>query len=269
MQKIRKVFVNSAHRVSGTSSNAVFQLPIDIECGNDGEICHICLTGISLPHIWYGIQENVNNLLYFREAGTHTEHVIAIPPGSYSSASLANKIQIEMNKVATGGATYTVQFSNNTNKITITQNNGSGFRVYSDHELRNDGTVDGLPIDTPKSINAILNTPPFSGYLASWSSGLVSVNRIHEVYIRSSALAKGYSTIDPRGVRNCLRKLNVDVDFGGIIVTDHSFETADLHQFSGVIRRFDIQITDVNGSILDIGEVPWSFSISIVYGPID
>ena len=272
MQKVRKIFVSSAHRVGGTSSNFLYSLPIGVEAGNSEKQCHIAITGCSIPHSWYGIQDDLNNLLYFRENGTTnagTDHIVAIESSNYTLAALSNKISQKMNNVATGGASYAVNFSSSTHKITIVQSSGQGFRIYTNQELRSNGMVDSLPIENPKSINSILNPPPFISYAATWSSGICSIARVADIFLRSSALGKGYSTLDPQGRRDCLKKIPVLVDFGQMIHTDHSYETADCHELSGNIRYFDISITDINGSIIDLGNLDWSFCISIIYGALE
>ena len=271
MQKVRKIFVSSAHRVSGTPSSFTTQLPVDVECGTPEQQCHIAITGVSLGHSWYGVQD-LNNKLYFRENGNAnagTDHIVVIEPANYTSAALANKISQKMNNVATAGASYAVNFSSSTSTITVVQNNGSGFRVYTDQELRTTGPVDGLPIAVPQSINGILNPPPFVAYAATWTSGIVSIARVMDVFIRSSTLARGYSTIDPQGRRNVLKKIPVTVDFGHVIHTDNSYEVADLHALTGTIRSFDVSLTDLNGSELNLGNLDWSFAISLVYGPLE
>ena len=118
-QKVRKIFVSSAHRVSGSSSQFVYQLPVDIEVGNSEQECHLAITGVSLPHSWYGVQD-LNSKLYFRENGNSnsgTNHIVTIEPGNYTSAALANKISQKMNNVATGGASYAVNYSSTTSQI--------------------------------------------------------------------------------------------------------------------------------------------------------
>ena len=50
MQRIRKIYVNSSHRVSGTPSSFKYELPVDVD---RGEKAHLSITSVSLPHIWY------------------------------------------------------------------------------------------------------------------------------------------------------------------------------------------------------------------------
>ena len=266
--KVRKIFASSAHRVSGSSSQFVYQLPIDIEAGSVEQECHLAITGCSIPHSWYGVQD-ANNRLYFRENGNSnagTDHILVIEPSNYTLASLANKMSQKMNNVATSGASYAVTYSSATSAITVVQSNGFGFRIYTDQELRTTGMVDSVPITQPKSINSILNPPSLSAYSATWTSGICSIARIMDVYIRSSALGRGYSTIDPLGRRDCLKKVPVTVDFAHVIHTDGMYEVADLHEINGTIRAFDISVTDVNGSLIDLGNIDWTFSISLIYG---
>ena len=272
MQKVRKIFVASAHRVSGESNSFQYQLDNDVECGTAERQCHIAITGVSLPHSWYGVQENLNNRLYFRENGNSnngSDHIVEIESGNFSLAALANKISQKMNNAASAGASYAVTFSSTTNTISIVQSNGFGFRVYTDQELRTTGMVDANPIENPKSINGILNPPAFTSYNATWTSHICSIARVTDVYLRSSTLARGYSTISPQGRRDCLKKIPVTSDFGTVIHTDNSYEVADLHELQGTIRSFDISITDVNGSLIKMGSLDWSFCISIVYGPLE
>ena len=66
-----------------------------------------------------------------------------------------------------------------------------------------------------------------------------------------------------------LKKVPVTVDFGHVIHTDGSFETSDLHEISGTIRTFDTQLTDINGTEIALGNLEWSYCISLVYGPLE
>ena len=149
------------------------------------------------------------------------------------------------------------------------QSAGFGFRVYTDQELRTTGMVDTLPVSSPQSINGILNPPPFSLYAATWTSGIVSIARVMDVYLHSDTLGRGYSTISPSGARSCLKKIPCDKDFGLVIHTDNSYEVADCHEISGTIRSFDVSIRDVNGSVIDLGALDFTFCISLIYGPIE
>jgi len=267
MQKIRKVYVCSSHRVAGSPNNFQMELARDIEMV--GEKCHMAVTSTSIPHVFYGIQEGVNNKFYMREFSFN--RTLEIESGNYTASSLANKLSQKLNATAGTGVTYTVSYSATTMKITIVQSGGQGFRVYTDTEIKQ-GRLGELPVANPASLNTILNINDqvFSGYFASWTSGVISLARVTELYIRSPELAKGYSTLDSNGRGDVLRKVHVDADFGFVLTTGHSFETADLHDVSGsTIHSFSIQLTDSYGNLIEMGGMDWSFTLSFVYGDLE
>ena len=268
MQRIRKVYVCSSHRVAGTPNNFQMELNRDLEMV--GEKCHMAVTSTSIPHVFYGVQAGVNNKLYLREFSTN--RVLEIESGNYTAASLANKISQKLNANPPTDVTYTVTYSATTMRLTIVQSGSGaqGLRVYTDQELKTVGMIGQLPISNPASLNTILNhNANFTGYFTSWQSGIISLARITELYIRSPELAKGYSTLDSNGRSDVLRKIHVDQDFGFLMTTDGSFETADLHDVSlSTIRSFSIQLTDAYGNLIEMPQ-DWSFTLSFVYGDLE
>jgi hypothetical protein len=262
MQRVRKIYVCSSHRVAGTSPNN-----FEIELKNDvemGEKAHVALTSTSIPHSFYGIMEGINNKLYIREFDSN--RVLELESGNYTSASLSNKLSQKLNANPPTGVTYTVTYSATTLKITIVQSGGQGLRVYTDQELKSLGMIGQNSIAIPGSLNTILNhSAPFTGYFATWTSGPISLARITELYIRSD-LASGYSTLDSNGKTDCLKKVHVDQDFGFVCTTNSSFETADLHDVSGrTLRYMNFSITDSHGTLIELQQ-DWSFTLSFVYG---
>ncbi len=272
MQPIRKIYVNSSHRVSGTPASFRYELPIDV---NVGAKAHLAITSISLPHTFYGVQAGLNNRLFVREvhpsnSALSVNRILELDSGDYSSSALANAISQKINSGALSGVSYVVSYSSVTLRLTVTQTGGGGVRVYADQDLKGLGPIGEAPIVSPQSLNAILNTPSFVAYNVSWVSGIVSIAQITEVFIRSPELAAGYSTLDPGGEMDCLRRVHIDRLFGEIVTTDHSCFSADLHDVSGrTIRSFSVQLTDSYGSLVQLDNIDWSFSISMVYGDFE
>ena len=265
MQRVRKVYVCSSHRVAGDPNNFTMELKQDVDMG---EKAHMAVTSTSIPHVFYGIQAGINNKLYIREFDAN--RVLEIESGNYTAASLANKLSAKLNATPPTGVTYTVTYSATTMKITIVQNGGQGLRVYTDQELKTMGMLGTTAIAVPASLNAILNhSAPFVGYFATWTSGVISLARITELYIRSPELATGYSTLDSNGKTDVLRKVHVDQDFGFLMTTDNQYETSDLHNVSGrTIRSFSVQLTDSYGTLIEMPQ-DWSFTLSFVYGDLE
>ena len=90
MPRFRKIYINSSHRKSGSSTKFHYELPVDQECT---EVCHCAITSVSLPNVFFGIQTNVNNLLYIYERDGSNEsnsqnRVLTLTAGNYSATTL-------------------------------------------------------------------------------------------------------------------------------------------------------------------------------------
>ena len=58
----KTVYIDSAHRISGSSSNFKVELPETLQTDN-GVHCYI--HEVTLPNSWYSTQSGLNNILYF------------------------------------------------------------------------------------------------------------------------------------------------------------------------------------------------------------
>jgi hypothetical protein len=266
MQRVRKVYVSSAHRVSGTTADFQIELPVGLEMPHEA---HMAIVGTSIPHVFYGVS-SINNKLYIDEPDVDARfRMLTLEPGNYTASSLSTSLSQKLNANPPGGITYTVSYSATTLKITILQSGGNGIRVFTDSELKTIGFTGGIPISTPSSLNSILMTPQFSGYNNAWISGPITLIRTLDMYIRSTVLSVGASTLDCGGRRNVLRKVHVDKEFGFVCVTDNDYTTSCMHHIGGrSIRSFDISLTDAYGVLIDMPQ-DWSFTIAFLYGELD
>jgi hypothetical protein len=264
-QRIRKLYVNSSARVSGSPSSFRWESPVDLSA--EGTV-HCAITSVVLPHIWYGIQTGVNDKFYIRQvASSSVNSIMTVPAGNYSASALAAKLAQLLAGVALSSHSYSCSYSSVTQKITITS--VGSFLVYSDAVLRQQGMIGSTNLISPQSINQVLNSPTQDTASTSWTSGIINLARIHEVYIRSSTLANS-STLDSNGRYDTLRRVPITCAYGELQVTDSSFEASDLMNISGrTISSINIQLTDSAGSQIDMQDMDWSFAISLVYGDID
>ena len=203
--------------------------------------------------------------------------LIQIASGNYTAATLAVAIQSGLNAVALGGASYSVNYSSVTMKLTITESGGSGFLVYSDHILQtlglknpsNGGFYDGTTITNPMSIQNILNTPNPGEPSPVFTSGVIILNRIHELYLRSGGLGN-FKTLDPQGNVNVLKKIPVNANFGEVITTPDDFNESDLIDVGGrCLSQIDFQLTDVYSNVVDLHNLPVSFTLAFVYADLE
>ena len=88
--RFRKIYINSSHRTSGTSTGFHYQLAVDQDCSGE---CACAVTSICLPNSLYSVMQNVNDKIYIYEKHTTTEslsqnRILTIAAGNYSSTTL-------------------------------------------------------------------------------------------------------------------------------------------------------------------------------------
>ena len=286
MGRFRKIYVNTSHRVSGTSTNFRYELAEDQDCGG-GEIkCHLAITSVSLPNAFFTVMSNVNNKLYIWEqhpttATSSQNRTIGIAAGQYSLTSLATAIQSGLNTNPLASATYTATPNHTTQRITITQVNGGGFLIMDDTTLKNIGRKDqtlsgsynqALKVANPQSLQQLLNIPSvltLSVPDVSFTSGVVNLARTPEVFIRSPNLTNS-STLDCLGRSDVIKRIPIDVSFGYQVVTGSNVETSDLMDVSGrTLRSLDFVLTDASGNQVDLHGLDWGFVMNFVYGDLE
>ena len=60
MQKFRKVYVNSSHRTSGSSTSFTWEAAQDIQCTGE---CHVAVASVVIPNSLFSVQTGVNDKL--------------------------------------------------------------------------------------------------------------------------------------------------------------------------------------------------------------
>ena len=100
MPRFRKVYVNSSHRTSGTPTNFHYQTALDIDCTGE-EKCHMAVTSVSLPNVFFSIQTNSNSKLYLYQKHPTTESlsvnsIVTWSAGNYSSTTLNQFLQQQL-----------------------------------------------------------------------------------------------------------------------------------------------------------------------------
>ena len=136
MLTYKKVYIDSAHRTRGASSNFRVELPETLQTDN-GVHCHI--HEVTLPNSWYSIQSGLNNILYLcssplvpDEDNTNVHWIaVALAEGVYTGAELATELKSTINGIVDNvnfSNTYEVTYSVKTNKITISS-------IYADRQF--------------------------------------------------------------------------------------------------------------------------------------
>ena len=117
MTSVRRIYIDSRMRSSGTDSDFTYNLPRSIEVP-DNTIAFV--DSILVPNVWMTLHEN-NNRLYVSETlgSTTTEHTYLLAEANYTGQSLANTVQSTLNTNKTLPTPYTVLFEENIGKLTI------------------------------------------------------------------------------------------------------------------------------------------------------
>ena len=86
----KKVYVDSAHRISGSSSNFKVESPETLQTDN-GVHCYI--HEVTFPNSWYSIQSGLHNILYL--------YYLALPldEGVFTGTELATELKAKINGV--------------------------------------------------------------------------------------------------------------------------------------------------------------------------
>ena len=280
MGRFRKIYVNSSHRTSGTSTKFHYQLAQDQDCGDE---CHCAITSVSLPNAFFSIMTGVNDKLYIYEKDATVEsssqnRIITITAGNWSATGLNTAIQQGLNAAPLGSAAYACNYNAVTQKITITQSSGGGFVIYDDTTLKTlgrknpatGGFYGTLPMITnPQSLQQVLNLPAVGQPNVTFASGVITLARVLEAYLRSPNLTN-FGTLDCNGRQDVLKRILIDKEFGYVVTSGSNVETSDLMNVSGrTLRAIDFSLTDSHGNQLDLHGLDFSFCLNFVYGPIE
>jgi len=275
--RIRKAYIDSAMRTSGTSTAFDFQLPESIEC-SPGPV-HCAISSVVIPNSLFSVMSNVNDKIYvYQRHATESSSInsiVTIPAGQYSATALNVAIQVGLTAVALGSATYACNYSSVSQRITITQTSGSGFLIYDDYTLKtlgrkdpsNAGFYGTLPkIPNPQSLNQTLNTPLAGNPDVVFVSGVIILARVRCAYLRSPDLSS-MNTLDSSGRRDVMKRIPLTSDFGTLVVGSDSIESSDWMDISGrTLERISFKLTDSHGNTLDLHNHDISFCLNFLWG---
>ena len=216
--EVNKVFVSYANRISGSNAAWRFEVPGDsLECGPDAVFA---ITDIAIPHSWYNINSS-NNRLYLRQRTQvtptqTTDFTFEVPPANYTSSQFSTTLASLLSGLS--GANYTVSFSQQTHRFSISESGGNGFMILSDKNLRDFGwNVTGTNLTALRSLNTILATPDAdvadsTAFGVSFTSGISVLIRLPSVYLRCSQLSGGCIAED--GSRDVVKRIPITTDMG-------------------------------------------------------
>lgn len=262
----RVLRIDSRFRTSGTSTNFSYQLPESVEFPL-GTTAHV--SAVTLPYSWWNVDADVNDILYVVEdpGGAPQPRSIKLTAGQYTSLTLPTLLQNALNNgSALTNMTYSVVYQSAQGCLLIqlvAPSGGGGnanarFRLPSEDELMNAqwrasywNQNAGLNVRDPMSIGDLLRLPAASSPTTSLSTGLLDVGPQHALYLRSNI--GNYNTMGPRGERDIIARIPVDVSYGYVLHYRHSGFEQDSFDVGGLsLRDLSFRLTNSKGAVMDL-----------------
>ena len=145
--KSQRYYINSENRISGTSSDFIYQLSIP----EGGQFDSVCVLSVSIPLSFYLIRSPYNTMTL--QEGL-TSVLITVPEGNYTARSFMTDFTLLLNDASPNGWIYSIVLDPKLAKYTyvVTGNNGvqpqftlsnhlgdqTGFDLYSVNSFEDD-----------------------------------------------------------------------------------------------------------------------------------
>lgn len=120
----QRFYINSHNRTSGTHSNFLIKVPLDVTKTYDS----VCVLAASIPKSYYLIPQGRNTFTLQEEKKTAT---ITVTPGNYSARTFATALTTLLNAASPNGLTYSITAPSSTSipnngKFVFTVGSGPG-----------------------------------------------------------------------------------------------------------------------------------------------
>lgn len=277
---IKKVYIDTRFKTADSKGDADFtvQLPRSFNIPDD-TVCYI--DDVAIPVSWPTIGDR-NNKLYFivNYEGADYFFTATLDTQNYNGASIATALQDKMNSaveqvLGTNKLTFVVSYNVVDNKLTIEFQDLRIIRadtmvvvLLSDADVQS-GHYNEVPIRTPESINDNIRlTTTFAMETATINNDTpvtpyecyLNLHDIRNIYIVSSALSN-FDTVSNFGLDTIVKKVPVRANYNEIIFDSASegFDYISLTRRS--LDRIDFKLVDSHGSLIDLRNNHWSFSL--------
>lgn len=269
---VKKVYIDSRYRDSGTEANFKITLPY---CLNFSDNTKMYVDDIILPNSIKTIN-STNDLLYlivFYEDTTYNL-IVQLTHNIYNADSFTTELQNKLNLMITANTlnniALTVTYNYVTNLITITMTdntvgNNANITIVTQSQLEEGTTAFGT-VTSPKIFNSIIGcndtansvfneAVPFIGYL--------DLHNVRAVYLTSSSLTN-YDTTSNFNISGIIKKIPMRGGYNEIIFDNISgvFDFVGLNK--STISTIDFQLRDTRNNIIDLDNAHWSFTLIFV-----
>ena len=270
MTSIRRIYIDSRMRTSGSDSDFTYDLPRSIEVP-DNTIAYV--DSILVPNVWTTLHEN-NNRLYVSETvgSTTTEHTYLLPQANYTGQALANTLQSTLNIHKTLPTAYTVLFEDNIGKLTIS-NPTPDFIIMTREALVGTSWNGGAPLtirDVRDCNDVIGNTAGSTRVVAGvlQCAGFIDLIPYKNLFLCSSTFGNLGQVLGAVGQGDIIRRVAVTAPFGNLIHDAHSTPADYIDVSLTQISQMLWPLTDEKGGAVALKNHGISFSICVMERPV-
>ena len=266
---VRKLFLDSRFKVSGTDADFQIELPADIDCTRTSSFF---VASCSFANTYQTVTP-FNNLLYYIVINTQglpgippcQLWVAQVPTGVYTPETLAPALQTALGSQATvtwnpALGTYSFKWVQQgvlpTNyQIPSYLDLDSWFQYWKCDVMAPAGVTYTPGPSKQQSINGLLNLPVTypkgpASYAGS-TSGIVDLAPMREVYLHSS-LANN-RTLHINGSKDWIARIPIDVDYGEVVQYRYLGPTDALSSSDCHFRTIRFQLRDWAGNLAPTG----------------
>ena len=220
---------------------------------------------------WDTVDYSNGNLYILERLGlVSTPRLVEPKWGPYDLDTLASALQTALNgpgKLAHLGTYSVTRVSTGESAATgamvrsyqIDLSHGD-FQIPPDEDIRTIWFCGDSEVDT-RSMNRLFRFTPGWNWVISAKSSFVDFRRCHKVFIHTPGFGN-YNSIGPKGQRDILAKVPVDVGYGGAI---HWYMSGSEHESveCGVnsLTVLKVQLKDVDGNLIDLEGGQWSATL--------
>ena len=262
MTSVRRIYIDSRLRSSGTDSDFTYDLPRSIEVP-DNTIAFV--DSILVPNVWMTPHEN-NNRLYVSETvgSTTTEHTYLLQEGNYTCQSLGNTLRtLNTNKTLATG--YTVTCEENIGKLAMS-NSTPHFISMTRDALIGTSWNGGAPLtrEDVRDCNDVIgnvagSTTVVAGVLQM--GGFVDLIPYKNLFLCSSTFGNLGQVLGPVGQGDIIRRIAVTAPMGNLIYDAHSTSADYIDVSLTQISQMRWRLTDEKGGAVPLKNHGISFSI--------
>ena len=279
---IKKIYIDSAHKISGTDSNFKCELK---ETMLMPENAVFRIVDVAIPNTFTTIMSGINDKLYWYVSNTNpidsrpqNGYISTLTEKNYSGTEFATELQAKM-RASQGNNNISVVFNAFNQNITIsTSLSNETFKILTSNDLKDklggiwSGGLDNTPPDfdgnNPQSVNIDLlkrnsgNSELFT-HTAPYTSAFLNLVPIRNLYLSSNM--SNYNTADLKGRRNIIKKIPVNGPFGSMIFDSLSQGDDYLDCSRQTLQTLHFKLCDTHGNIVPLtGYMSFSILFDII-----